>query len=90
MVIGSIFFRRKTGTGLVLGAYYKEEHRPSNQSLMKIVKTKFSYHRKAKRGTHPVALIVQDGAECWELDHDRPDPDLQLFSLERSPKQENS
>jgi hypothetical protein len=57
--------------------------------LMKTVKTKLRHYRKSKTKSHPAEPIPQDSAEFWEMDHDHPDPDLQLFSLERSPKQEN-
>ena len=57
--------------------------------LMKTVKTKLHHHRKSRTGSHPAVPVPLDATEFWELDHDRPDPDLQLFSLERSPKQEN-
>jgi len=56
---------------------------------MKTVKTKLHHHRKSKAKSHPGAPIPQDAAELWELDHDLPDPDLQLLRIERSPKQEN-
>jgi hypothetical protein len=55
---------------------------------MKTVKTKLHHHRKSGTRSHSIP-IPQDAAEFWDLDHDRPDPDLQLFSMERSPKQEN-
>jgi hypothetical protein len=55
---------------------------------MKTVKAKLHHHRKSKAGTHS-APISQDGAEAWALDHDLPDPDFQLYRIERSPKQEN-
>jgi hypothetical protein len=54
---------------------------------MKTVKTKL--HRKSKTKAHPAMPTPQDAAEFWELDHDHPDPDLQLSRMERSPKQEN-
>jgi len=56
---------------------------------MKTVKTKLHHHRKSKTELRPAGSIPSDAAESWELDHDHPDPDMQRFSLERSPKQEN-
>jgi len=56
--------------------------------LMKTVKTKL-HHRKARTRSHPAIALADNAAEIWELDHDRPDPDMMAFSMERSPKQEN-
>jgi hypothetical protein len=56
---------------------------------MKTIKTKLHHHRKSKTVSHPAAPSAQDAAEFWALDHDLPDPDLQLYRIERSPKQEN-
>jgi len=55
---------------------------------MKTVKTKL-HHRKARTRSHPAGHNLQGSSEIWELDHDRPDPDMLAFNLERSPKQEN-
>jgi len=55
---------------------------------MKTVKTKL-HHRKARTRSHPAIALADNAAEIWELDHDRPDPDMMAFSMERSPKQEN-
>ena len=35
------------------------------------------------------AAMPFGSAEIWEVDHDHPDPDSQLYRIERSPKQEN-
>jgi hypothetical protein len=55
---------------------------------MKTDKTKLDLHRASKR-SHAALPLPLDATALWELDHDHPDPDLLLFSLERSPKQEN-
>jgi len=56
---------------------------------MKTVKTKLHHHRTSKTRSHAAESLPLDATALWELDHDHPDPDLLLFSLERSPKQEN-
>ncbi len=56
---------------------------------MKTVKTKLTHLRKAKMTSHPTVPLPQDAAEFWEMDHDLPDPDLQLYRIARSPKQED-
>jgi hypothetical protein len=56
---------------------------------MKMGKTRLHHHRKSKSGSHPAMTTAQDAAGFWEMDHDRPDPDLQFSRMERSPKQEN-
>jgi len=56
---------------------------------MKTVKTKLHHHRKSKAKSHPAMSTSLDTAEIWGLDHDHPDPDMQLYRIERSPKQEN-
>jgi hypothetical protein len=56
---------------------------------MKTIKTKLHHHRKSKAGLHPAIVTSRDAAGFWEMDHDRPDPDLQFSGMERSPKQEN-
>jgi hypothetical protein len=53
---------------------------------MKAVKTKLHHHRK---GASRPSVLRQESAGFWELDHDRPDPEMQLYRIERSPKQEN-
>jgi hypothetical protein len=55
---------------------------------MKTVRTKHP-HRKSQQLSQLALSVAQIEAECWELDHDRPDPDQLRFSLERSPRQEN-
>jgi hypothetical protein len=55
---------------------------------MKTVKTKH-HHRKSQKVSPLARSVAQIEAECWALDHDRPDPDQLRFSLERSPRQEN-
>ncbi|MEJ0001429.1 MAG: hypothetical protein WDO13_21255 [Verrucomicrobiota bacterium] len=55
---------------------------------MKTVKTKLHHHRKSKTRSAGAVTIPQDAAELWEMDHPA-DPDLQLYRIERSPKQEN-
>ncbi len=56
--------------------------------IMKTVKTKLHHHRKSKTRSAGAVTIPQDAAELWEMDHPA-DPDLQLYRIERSPKQEN-
>jgi hypothetical protein len=53
-----------------------------------MAKTKLHHHRKP-RTSRVLARLEQNSADIWDLDHDRPDPDLQLLRIERSPKQEN-
>jgi hypothetical protein len=56
---------------------------------MKTARTKLQ-QRKARTRSHLAVQNLQGAAvEIWEMDHDRPDPDLLSFSMERSPKQEN-
>jgi hypothetical protein len=55
---------------------------------MKSLKSTKVHHGKSRAASHP-APIPKDAAEFWELDHDRPDPDMQLYRIERTPKQEN-
>lgn len=61
----------------------------SIRRLMKTVKTKLHHHRKSKAISHPAMSGAKDASEFWNVDHDLPDPDLQLYRIERSPKQEN-
>ena len=52
---------------------------------MKSIKTKLHQHRKAKGGAHRAA-IAHDVAE---IAHEVTDLEMQLYRIERSPKQEN-
>jgi hypothetical protein len=53
------------------------------------MKTKLHHNRKSRTESHPAVNSRRDAAEFWELDRDHPDPDMQLYRIERSPKQEN-
>ncbi len=55
---------------------------------MKMVKTKL-HHRKSKAKSHLAETGSMDSTEIWNLDHDHPDLDSQLYRIARSPKQEN-
>jgi hypothetical protein len=49
---------------------------------MKTDKTKLHHHRKSRRALHPAEPTLRGTTEFSELD-------LQIYRIERSPKQEN-
>jgi len=53
---------------------------------MKTLKAKL--YRKSKLASQ-TGLSAREAAEIWDMDHDHADPDLQMYRIQRSPRQEN-